>query len=66
MKPSLNSSEKGAVPVKATESSAFSPAQMEVVPVIVAVGSGRTVTLAKPVPSLLHKLESLTFVTSYL
>ncbi len=48
MKPSLNSSEKGAVPVKATDSSALSPAQMEVVPVIVAVGSGRMVIIAFP------------------
>ncbi|OQA05876.1 MAG: hypothetical protein BWY67_02058 [Bacteroidetes bacterium ADurb.Bin397] len=64
MKPSLNSSEKGAVPVKATESSAFSPAQMEVVPVIVAVGSGLIVIVAVPEP-VFEQFKSLTSVMLY-
>ncbi len=50
MKPSLNSSEKGDVPVKATDSSVVSPIHKEVVPVIVAVGKGRIVIVAVPVP----------------
>ena len=44
----------GAVPVNATLSSALSPTQTEVLPLIDAVGKAPTVTSDEPVPAFLH------------
>ena len=44
---------------------AFCPSQMDVVPLIVAVGNGLTVTVAVPLPVLLQEFASLTLVTMY-
>ena len=53
----------GCVPVNATLNEAFCPVQILVVPLIVAVGSGLTVTVADPLPVFSQLFTSLTLVT---
>ena len=55
----------GCVPVNVTLNEAFCPLQILVVPVIVAVGRGLTVTVADPLPVLLQVFASLTLFMVY-
>ena len=55
----------GCVPVKLTFRIAEPPVQMAVVPIMVAVGCGLTVTVADPLPVLLQVFASVTLVMVY-
>lgn len=55
----------GPVPVRAMLRVAGWPEQIDVVPLIIPVGLGVTVTIAEPFPVLLHEILSETFRIVY-